>query len=353
MFKYPIWIILAAILIFGFTQTKKPTAYLFPKLQAFPPMPVNPTNLVTIEGVELGRYLFYDPILSSDSSIACATCHQQAFAFSDGHKRFSEGINNTKLKRNTPALFNLAWNEALFWDGKAENIEHQVFFPVTDHQEMDLNWQMAERRLNKSTFYRNLFLNAFGVAEIDSVLVSKAIAQFERTILSYNTRLDRALRREVFLTKEELKGLELLNDQSKGNCLHCHPTDANFVGSTGKFSNNGLDVANSPSDYKDKGRGGVTGIPNDMGLFKIPSLRNIAVTAPYMHDGRFNTLEEVLDFYTEGVNKSINIDSKMHFSHATGVSLSAEEKKQIIIFLNALTDSVLISSKAFANPFDN
>ena len=134
--------------------------------------------------------------------------------------------------------------------------------------------------------------------------------------------------------------------------MHCHTTDANFVGTTGKFSNNGLDQAFKIDEYKDRGRGAVTGLNKDVGQFKIPSLRNVALTAPYMHDGRFETLEEVLDFYTNGVQKSINIDPKMHFDHPHGVRLTSEEKEMIICFLTALTDSVLIESEAYANPFN-
>ena len=344
-------LLIVSCVLFGFSQYFINEPYPFPKLAAFPKMPVNHLNPVTKEGVKLGRYLFYDPILSKDSSISCSSCHQQAFAFSDGNVKYSTGVNGHQLNRNTPPIFNLAWNQHLFWDGKANSIEEQVFFPVRDHLEMGLDWNLATNRLKNSVFYKACFQAAFEGKVIDSVLVAYAIAQFERTIISYNTRLDKALRREVFLTKDELKGLELMNDQSKGNCLHCHPTDANFVSTTGKFANNGLDTFSTVYALKDAGRGGVSNNKADFGLFKIPSLRNITLTAPYMHDGRFKTLEEVLDFYTSGVKQNPTIDSKMHFANEAGVNLTALEKRQIIIFLNALTDSVLIIDEAFSNPF--
>ncbi|WP_146239267.1 cytochrome-c peroxidase [Putridiphycobacter roseus] len=345
------FLLLLSGLMYSISHYPSPESYIFPVLSAFPKMPVNTLNPVSKAGVELGRYLFYDPILSKDSSLSCSACHQQEFAFSDGRIRFSEGVNGGQLIRNTPAIFNLAWNEQLFWDGKANNVEGQVFFPVRDHMEMDLDWQLASQRISASIFYQNLFQAAFPEKAIDSLTIAYAIAQFERTIISYNSRLDKALRREVFLTKDELKGMELMNDQSKGNCLHCHPTDAHFVGTTGQFSNNGLDTFSLFTTLKDEGRIGVTKKKKDYGLFKIPSLRNVALTAPYMHDGRFETLEEVLDFYTSGVQKSATIDPKMHFGNPNGVNLTALEKAQIITFLKALTDSVLIEDKAFSNPF--
>ena len=142
-----------------------------------------------------------------------------------------------------------------------------------------------------------------------------------------------------------------MNDQSKGNCMHCHTTDADALGTTAKFSNNGLDPVFNPDDYTDKGKGGGTGQVADMGLFKIPSLRNVAVTQPYMHDGRFQTLVEVLNFYSEGLNNCVNIDSKMGFAHKGGAHLTKDEKDKIITFLNTLTDSVFLTNPEFSNPF--
>ena len=160
------------------------------------------------------------------------------------------------------------------------------------------------------------------------------------------------MRGEAYLTPQEYEGFVLINDQVKGNCLHCHTTDANALGTTAGFSNNGLDHFSTPEEFTDKGKGGVTEKLSDIGRFKIPSLRNVGVTAPYMHDGRFQSLEEVLDFYTHGVNDSYNLDSKMENSHQEGLNLTKEEKENIILFLHTLTDSIFLNNPDFGNPFN-
>lgn len=344
-------IIIAIITGAGFIQKPAPSPYVFPELKHFPKMPVSITNPVTKEGADLGRHLFYDPILSSDSTMSCASCHRQEVAFSDAPHPYSKGIKGSEMQRNTLPLFNLAWYPSLFWDGKAVSIEEQVFHPVRAHDEMNLQWPMAEQRIKRSQFYKEKFRAAFGEQEIDSILIAKAIAQFERTLLSYRSKYDMALAGKAIFTKEELEGYNLVNDMTKGDCLHCHTTDGNPLGTTLTFSNNGLDAIADPEKYKDKGRGAVTGKVTDIGKFKIPSLRNITLTAPYMHDGRFNTLEEVVDFYSEGVNVCANIDSKMTMAHRKGVGLTKDEKKKIIAFLKTLTDSAFITDPAFSNPF--
>ncbi|MCH8903257.1 MAG: cytochrome-c peroxidase [Bacteroidetes bacterium] len=327
------------------------TPYQFPELLHFPKMPSSSSNPVTIEGVDLGRHLFYDPILSFDKTIACASCHRQEAAFSDAPVIFSIGISGEEMNRNTPPLFNLAWYPSLFWDGKAKSIEEQIFHPVRAHDEMNLEWPEAVKRLKESEFYKPKFKAAFGDQEIDSLLIARAIAQFERTFISNQSKYDRVLRGETYFSTDEYEGFVLMNDQTKGDCLHCHTTDGDALGTTLKFSNNGLDPVYDPLDYADNGLGGITGKVKDNGKFKIPSLRNVEITPPYMHDGRFETLEEVLDFYSERVNQSVNIDSKMEFAHKKGAHLSRSEKKKIIVFLKTLTDSTFISNPAFSNPF--
>jgi len=344
-------VVLTTVLAIGFKVDDQPTPYQFPELKYFPEMPVSEENPVTVEGVEVGRYLFYDPILSLDNTISCASCHKQKVAFSDAPNSFSKGISGDLMSRNTMSLFNLAWYPAFFWDGKAVSIEEQVFHSVRAHNEMNLNWIIAVDRIKQSEFYRPKFTAAFGDVEIDSMLIAKAIAQFEQTLISNNSKYDKVIKGETILTKEEYEGFVLINDQTKGDCLHCHTTDADALGTTRKFSNNGLDAVFNPNDYRDKGKGGVTGESTDYGLFKIPSLRNIAVTAPYMHDGRFETLKEVLDFYSEGVNNSYNIDSKMGFAHQGGARLTKDEKEKIIAFLKTLTDSIFLTNPAYSNPF--
>lgn len=346
-----ICILVAAFLFSSLQKKGNITPYPFPTLTAFPAIPQNENNPVTIEGAELGKYLFYDSILSRDKTISCASCHKQEFAFSDGGKKFSTGINNQNQRRNTLPLFNLAWYKSLFWDGRAKSIEDQIFFPVRDHSEMDLSWPEAEQRLNESRFYKKKFRQVFGIEKIDSVHIAKAIGQFERTLLSYNSKFDRVLRKEDKLTQAEFRGYEIMNDQSMADCLHCHSTDANALATSLNFSNNGLDEISDPMLYSDFGVGGINRNVKDYGKFKIPSLRNIALTAPYMHDGRFDTLREVIDFYSSGLHLSVNIDSKMTRAKSGGVQLTLSDKICLEEFLNALTDSVFISNPEFSNPF--
>lgn len=336
---------------FSFYSPKTPTPYPFPEMAYFPEMPTSPDNPVTVEGAELGRYLFYEELLSRDSSISCGHCHQQKRAFSDAPIPFSRGHKLRKATRNTPGLFNLAWYPSMFWDGLSPSIEDQVFHPLRGINEMDMTWKEAVKRISDQEFYKEKFRAAFGDETVDSIRISKAIAQFERTLLSYNSKYDRALKLEATLSKMEYAGFVLMNDQSMADCLHCHITDQGPLGTSLKFSNNGLDSAWEKSSFMDPGLGGVSGKTEDFGKFKIPSLRNIALTAPYMHDGRFETLKEVLDFYSEGVQKNMNIDSKMTRAHQGGVHLSELEKKQIIAFLHTLTDSTFISDPQFSNPF--
>lgn len=339
------------VIILGFHKIQSPTPYPFPELLFFPKMPTNIENPVTIEGAELGRYLFYDSILSADGKLSCASCHRQEAAFSDAPNILSRGRNGVLTTRNTMPLFNLAWYPSLFWDGRASSIEELVFHPVRDSNELNLPWKDAVAKLNKSSFYRKKFNAVFGNTKIDSTLVSKAIGQYLRTLLSYQSKFDLVLKGQAQLTEEEYEGFILVNDMTKGDCLHCHTTDADALGTIRTFSNNGLDSIYPPNRFKDKGLGGYNGKSQDEGKFKIPSLRNLAFTAPYMHDGRFSTLEAVLDFYSEGIRHSTTIDSKMGFAHQGGARLSAIEKKKIIAFLLTLSDSSFVNNPRFSNPY--
>lgn len=337
--------VLVILFAFSFHFVIENTPYPFKPLYNFPAKPQNITNIVTNEGAVLGRYLFYDTILSKDYSLSCASCHKQKYAFAD-NARFSKGFQSELMPRNTLALFNLAWYNRYFWDGRVASIESQVFVPVAAHNEMNLSWIEAEKRLNNSRFYKKMFKKTFGIQRIDSIHIAKAIGQFERTLISATSKYDRVLQGKERFTEDELEGFVLLNDQSMADCLHCHITDATSLGTNGKFSNNGLDK--EPTDL---GMYSHTGQKKDIGKFKIPSLRNIALTAPYMHDGRFATLEEVVDFYSSVVQPSEYTDSKMQYAHQGGVRLSKKEKKQIIAFLHTLTDSAFISNPEFSNPF--
>ncbi len=346
-------ILLVCLFIILAAFTQNPSPYIFPELKFFPNMPNSVSNPVTNEGVTLGRYLFYDPTLSLNFDLSCASCHKQEKAFSDAPNTFTKGHKGMLSNRNTMPLFNLAWYSSFFWDGRASSLEEQIFHPVRDATEMSLPWKIAVDRVQSNAFYTRKFKAAFGNQKIDSILIAKAIGQFLRTLISNQSKFDKVIAGEEYLTKEEYAGFVLMNDMTRGDCLHCHTTDANALGTTGGFSNNGLDDIKDPGLYKDKGLGGYTNLLKDNGKFKIPSLRNIAVTAPYMHDGRFETLEEVLDFYSEGVQHSANLDSKMGLAHQRTSPLTALEKKQIIAFLKTLTDSNLLSNPVFGNPFIN
>lgn len=322
----------------------KVTPYEFPELRGFREMPLNSDNSVTNEGAKLGRFLFYDSILSLNHDLACATCHQQQYAFGTNDS-LDLGSDGKLLMRNTPALFNLAWYDSYFWDGRAPSIESQINFPITSHSELNISWSEVSKRLEKNPFYANQFKQVFPKNKIDSTTISYAIAQFERTIISHNSKFDKAARGEIELTRDEFRGFELLNDQTRGNCMHCHTTDSDLIGTTGKLANNGLPLR------ADNGRSGITNKPEDLGKFKIPSLRNLQYSAPYMHDGRFKTIEEVIDFYSIGIQVSPSLDSRMHLSGPGGANFTKLEKYQIIQFLNTLNDSTFISDSRFNNPF--
>lgn len=344
-------LVLIIVLFAAFGKVIKTNPYPFSKLLYFPEMPQSSENKVTVEGALLGKYLFYDSVLSADSTISCSSCHKQQYAFSDSARVFSRGINGASMKRNTLALFNLAWYPQLFWDGRASSIEAQVFHPLRAADEMKINWKKSIRALQKSKIYPPLFLAAFGSTKIDSSKIGKALAQFLRTLISNQSKYDRVIAGKDRFTKDELEGFILVNEQSKAACLVCHPTDANALGTNLGFSNNGLDAISDPEKYSDAGVGTISGNKSDYGKFKIPSLRNIAFTAPYMHDGRFSTLEQVIEFYSSGVKTAINLDSKMMYAHQGGAKLTMEEQQKVIAYLHTLSDSAFIQNPEFSNPF--
>ncbi|MFC4095905.1 cytochrome-c peroxidase [Euzebyella saccharophila] len=304
---------------------------------------IPPNNPLTKEGIALGKKLFFDPLLSVDQSISCADCHMPINAFTD-KETFSEGVAGAKGTRNSMPLFNLAWNydERFFWDGSAFGLERQVFHPVTDIKEMGNTWQRVVNDLAGSKEYPVLFQKAFGEEGIDSTKVSRAIAQFERTLISSNSKFDQSLRGEIELTQEEENGLAVFLDETRGDCFHCHGNPNNPLWTDNIFHNNGLD-----SVFVDLGLGKVSGDPADNGKFKTPSLRNLAFTAPYMHDGRFETLREVIDFYSEGLQPSETIDPLMKKIAQGGVLLTEKDKQDLIAFLLTLSDHQFIASPDF------
>jgi cytochrome c peroxidase len=320
----------------------------------FPQMPIPADNPFTVEGVELGRFLFYDERLSGNNTQSCASCHMPHLAFTDNGTRFSTGIDGIEGNRNAMALVNLAWDTHFFWDGRALTLEEQILGPVVNPIEMHETWPNAMAKIQAVPAYPPMFEAAFGTSTVDSLLVAKAIAQFIRTMISGNSRFDKFQRGEGLLTVEEQLG-RALTEQEGGNpalglggqwgadCFHCHPHGGSRF-TDGQFHNNGLD-----SEFTDLGRGGITGQPEHMGLFKTPTLHNIALTAPYMHDGRFQTLEEVIDHYDSGGHESATVDPFMKYTQG-GLQLTPEKKQQLIAFLHTLTDMEFVNNPAFQDP---
>ena len=308
----------------------------------FPDMVIPEDNPTTQEGIDLGRMLFYDSLLSADYTLSCGSCHNQAFGFSDNGNQFSTGIDGIAGDINASAIINPGWLPSAFWDGRANSLEEQALGPVPNEIEMHLEWDDAVTRLTAHASYPGLFETVFGNTLITKELVVKAIAQFERTLVSDNSKYDRFLKGQATLTTEEDRGYNLFFSET-GECFHCHGT---ILFTDNLFHNNGLDaVATHP------GLGGVTGNASDNGKFRTPTLRNIEFTGPYMHDGRFATLEQVLDFYSEGVQVSATIDPLMTDAHLGGFQLTALEKSDIIAFLKTLSDTSFITNPNYASPF--
>ena len=302
-------------------------------------------NPLTEEGVALGKKLFFDRKLSGNNTQACASCHKPQNSFTD-NTRFSNGIDGVFGSRNSMPLMNLAWNftDKFAWDGKELGLERQALEPVKNPIEMHSNWRNVAEKLQQDPEYPTLFLRAFGTTTIDSSLVTKAIAQFERILISGNAKFDQYLLGNATLSLEELNGFTVFMDEEKGDCFHCHGSDNNPLWTDNGFHNNGLD-----STFDDLGLGAVTGDPNDNGTFRSPSLRNLNFTAPYMHDGRFATLEEVINHYSEGLQFSSTIDPLMKKVSQGGVQLTPQEKLDLKAFLLTLTDPEFINNPDFRN----
>ncbi|MCA0131159.1 cytochrome-c peroxidase [Winogradskyella alexanderae] len=306
--------------------------------------PIIPTdNPQTIEGVALGKKLFFDKILSANGTKSCASCHSQQNAFTDNTPT-STGIDGIAGNRNSMPLFNLAWNysDRFNWDGKALSLERQAEEPVENPIELHSDWDNVVSRLQAHPEYPSLFEKAFNTSIISKELTTKAIAQFERTLISANSKFDNYFLGTATLTDQELNGLDIFLREDKGDCFHCHGSPNNPLWTDNEFHNNGLD-----SIFTDLGLGAVTGDPNDNAKFRTPSLRNLAFTAPYMHDGRFATLEEVIDFYSEGLQDSPTIDPLMKKVDEGGVQLTEEEKTDLKAFLLTLSDSSFLTNPVF------
>jgi cytochrome c peroxidase len=298
-----------------------------------PPVPVPPDNPPTIDSIALGRRLFYDVRLSRDNSLSCASCHNPTLHFADG-QQVAKGIGGQLGTRNTPSLLNAAYNIDQFWDGRADSLERQAGSPIASPKEMNLPHEVCLTKLNADQTYRDEFAKAFGPGSITMEKVVKTIAGFERTLLSGNSPFDRYQYGgdKTALSAAAIRGLAIFTDKTRGNCSTCHILGERFALFTdGKFHNLGAGM-NSNGELTDQGRYTHTGSDADRSAFRTPSLRNVAMTAPYMHDGSLKTLKDVIDFYVGGGNSNPNLDREIK-----PLKLSAQDRSDLVIFLEALT----------------
>jgi cytochrome c peroxidase len=322
----------------------------------FPPMDIPSSNPLTEEGVLLGKYLFWEKKLSLDNSISCGSCHLPQNSFSDPN-RYSAGVGGTLGNRQSMALINLGWARHFFWDGRKSTLEDQILEPVENPIEMHEQWSDVVEKLNNDTLYPPLFSAAFGSPHITKERAAKAIASFIRTMVSAGSKFDKQRIGQYTFTQEEYRGFVLFTteggspEQVAGgsfgaDCFHCHGF-GDMQMTDGLFHNNGLD-----SHFQnDPGRFNVTLNPLDSGKFKTPTLRNVEFSAPYMHDGRFNTLIEVIEHYNTGGHPSTTIDSFMKFTSG-GLQLSETSKNDLIAFLRCLSDTAFMNNPNFRDPHE-
>jgi cytochrome c peroxidase len=329
------------------TQNWKPVPLKWIKPSNFPDPVYNLSkNPLTEEGVLLGKTLFYDPVLSKTNQISCASCHLQKAAFSHQGQSLSLGIHGQPGKRNSPAIQNMAWNPVFFWDGGVHDLDFVPFNPVQNPVEMGESVNNVISKIKKvsdknAVNYPELFKAAFGTDEINSIRMMKALSQFMVTMVSADAPYDQYVAgNDLALSEEQKEGMTIF----KNKCASCHSGElfTNF-----SFRNNGL----PPMKINDNGRFDVTRLDRDKYRFKVPGLRNIGFTAPYMHDGRFKTLEEVMEHYAGNVKKSETLDPLlMQENGKTGIDLSKEEKRKVIAFLRSLDDESFLQNPTLAAP---
>lgn len=319
-------------------------AYTLKVSSRFPKLEIDPSNPLTNAGVALGEALFEDPILSVDGSVSCISCHDPAYAFSDT-VALSQGIGGKTGRRNSMPLVNLAWGESFFWDGRVATLAEQALHPIVDPNEMGETLGSVVEKLSNEARYGPLFTAAFGSDEVRPELIGRAIEQYLITLVSQDSRFDRAMRGETELTDQEKEGFSLFvteYDPEQGlrgaDCFHCHGGTL-FVSKD--FANNGLAIT-----ADDLGRFAVSGQEKDTGSFKVPTLRNIALTAPYMHDGRFSSLEEVVEHYNSQVVRGPYLDPNLSKHPSSGLQLTEEEKAALVAFLKTLTEDRLLNPEA-------
>lgn len=320
----------------------------------FPQPDLPADNPLTVQGVQLGKMLFYEQKLSKDGTQSCASCHRQLDGFSDTLK-FSIGVEKLPGKRQAMPIFNMAWHSnEFFWDGRANLLRDQALMPIQDPLEMNETLENVVAKLSDEKTYRDQFSRAFGSPEVTSEKMALAMEQFMLSIVSHDSKYDQFLAGEVELTESEQRGKELFETEynpffpqfSGADCAHCHG-GINFEND--QYMNNGLDMDADLAN--DIGREEVTKDTADKGKFKVPSLRNVAVTPPYMHDGRFKTLEEVIDHYNEGIQESATADVTVLNTRETGLFLTEQDKTDLVNFLKTLTDDTFLNNPEYDSPF--
>ena len=338
---------------FNYANPALPAHLLTPAILAQDNTPAD--NPVTDAGATLGRVLFYDKRLSANQSVSCSSCHQPQHGFSDP-ARFSTGFEGGLTGRNSMGLTNARYylRENFFWDERAATLEDQTLEPIQNHIEMGLTLEVLTARVAAEPYYAELFTAAFGTGTVTTRRISRALSQFVRSIVSGNSKYDQGVPLGFSnFTALENQGRQIFNGPV-GGCAQCHGSD-NFVPGNGIF-NNGLE-----NPYTDKGLGEITGLASDEGLFKVPSLRNIELTAPYMHDGRFATLEEVVEFYNSGVVNHPNLSASLRLppgppgSPPPGprrLNLTQTQKNALVAFLKTLTDLSVTTDPKFQDPFN-
>jgi cytochrome c peroxidase len=293
-------------------------------------------NPLASQKIELGRALFYDPILSRDSTISCASCHSQYSAFTHIDHPFSHGIDNKIGTRNAPALMNLAWNKSFMWDGAVTHLDMQALAPMGNPDEMDESLKHVVAKLQHNRIYPKLFFNAFGDSTITGEHTLKAISQFMLTLVSCNSKYDSVMRQEATFTSQEKNGYTLF----QANCASCHKEP---LFTNNKFENNGLSIDTSLNDI---GRMRITQDSANYLQFKVPTLRNIQYSYPYMHDGRFTKLQQVLNHYTNGIVRGKTVSKQLQ----KPIILTSNEKVDIIAFLYTLSDKDFVFNKNYGFP---
>jgi cytochrome c peroxidase len=339
--SFTILLIIATFITTAFIGNRhlipKPLKLEIPKGWPKPAKNIFASNPLTEEGFQLGRKLFYDGRLSKDGTVSCASCHQQFAAFSMYDHDFGHGINDGHTNRNVPALFNIAWMNELHWDGGINHIEVQPLAPITAANEMGETIENILKKLRADTEYKRLFTAAFGDAQITSQRMLKALSQFTGSIISCNSKYDKVKRGEATFTASEQAGYEVY----RAKCSSCHPEPL-FTDNSYRSIGLGFNA-----ELKDAGRMGITGNRADSLKFKVPSLRNIELTAPYMHDARFFTLTQVINHYREKLDTAlVTLDPLLK----KRIAISEQERVDLITFLHSLTDEQLLHNKRFAAP---